>query len=836
MASPYKASFALAPSNTSILPGSLCNDLLIWTGNSNQNILFGVSNVNTYLSVSGAGDLALSGNLTFSNQLQLSGIMLTQRTSATINNATSQVTAIDGLTYLNGDVLISMSNNQGSNTIRFLQNSTEYMRISSNGYVGIRTSNPLYNLDVTGTTRIYNSNPDLILHTTMNDSNSTGSILFANSGGNFTHRIRRATRGIGSANADLIFSTGLSTEPSNLQDVLTIGRNCNVGIGTSNPSYPLHVMSNMQVQGVFSGNSNYLQHGRIYFNDTNFGIGCGNFSGSNAVGDNLYLWAFNGIGRDIVFSHPSVGLTNPGTWPIDMIIQGGTGYVGIGKSNPAYNLDVTGIIKIYNSNPDLILQTTNNAASNSGSILFQNSGGNYSWRIGRRGDNVANSGLPNLTFSGGSTTEPSNLTDIMALSPSGYIGIGTSNPSSLLHLATTVGLSNNISNIGGANLMTFSDDRNYTCDLYILCAPQASGGGVGWASKVLGVNISSTFSNNRPTKRTTLGGTVNSAAISLSADINPYAIGFHTASNATPVSSNLNLSMCITSAGNVGIGLSNPTQKLEVNGVINVFDSGNKSMSGGIATEVNGGLINFGINDTRFGSYNSANQYGIVRVDSRNAFPAIQFHTAGAGQASALVMSILANGNVGINDAAPNNKLVVNGSTWLNGATYINGDTRPSLDNTSSMGTATFRWNAVYAVNGTIQTSDEKDKDSIPLPYGINDLMKISTIKYKWKTQIDLPDDDPRKNYEYFGICARELDTIFPELVYNETEPFQINYSELMPICIKAIQDLKKEKDELSNSLIALETIINDKNNIILSMQTNIQSMQSNIDYLLNNK
>ena len=113
MSAPYKASFALAPSNTSILPGSLCNDLLIWTGNSNQNILFGVSNVNTYMSVSGTGNMSLSGNVAFSNQLQLSGIMLTQRTSAFTNNVTAQgTTAIDGFTYLNGNVLISMSNNQ----------------------------------------------------------------------------------------------------------------------------------------------------------------------------------------------------------------------------------------------------------------------------------------------------------------------------------------------------------------------------------------------------------------------------------------------------------------------------------------------------------------------------------------------------------------------------------------------------------------------------------------------------------------------------------------------------------------------------------------------------
>ena len=312
MSAPYKASFALAPSNNLILPGSLCNDLLIWTGNSNQNILFGVSNVNTYMSVSGNGNMSLSGNVAFSNQLQLSGIMLTQRTSAFTNNVTSQgATSVQGFSYVNGDVQITMSNIQ-SNAIRFLQNSTEYMRVSSNGYVGISTSNPIYNLEVNGS--------------------------------------------IGRSNLDLNFIT---------------------------------------------------------------------------------------------------------------------------------------------------------------------------------------------------------------------------------------------------------DNNGY---------------GFGFAAQVAG---------------------------------------------------------------------------------------------------------------TRY--------YHMI-IKNNQIFP----------------------GN----------------------------------DNNIVLGTSRSRWTAVYAVNGTIQTSDELDKNYVPLTYGLSALMNVSTIKYKWKSQDDLSEDDPKKNYEYFGICARELNELFPELVYNEQEPYQVNYSEIIPVCINAIKELKKEKDD----------------------------------------
>jgi hypothetical protein len=130
---------------------------------------------------------------------------------------------------------------------------------------------------------------------------------------------------------------------------------------------------------------------------------------------------------------------------------------------------------------------------------------------------------------------------------------------------------------------------------------------------------------------------------------------------------------------------------------------------------------------------------------------------------------------------------------------------RPPTDNTGSVGTQIERYAAVYATTGTIQTSDSAEKDSEPLQYGLADVEKISTIKYKWKSQAALADDDPDKHHEYYGVKADELDTLFPELVYNQQHPFQLNYSELIPVMINAIKELSAQVKELSAQVTELK-------------------------------
>jgi hypothetical protein len=143
------------------------------------------------------------------------------------------------------------------------------------------------------------------------------------------------------------------------------------------------------------------------------------------------------------------------------------------------------------------------------------------------------------------------------------------------------------------------------------------------------------------------------------------------------------------------------------------------------------------------------------------------------------------------------------------GKFYVNANAMsPWTDNNISLGSSGGRYTAVWAVNGAIQTSDSRFKDSTPLNYGLNEILQANTILYSWKTQASLPDTDPEKNFKYFGVCADELVNIMPELCYNENPdaPVQINYSELMPVCINAIKELSTRLQTAQNDIDLLES------------------------------
>ena len=117
--------------------------------------------------------------------------------------------------------------------------------------------------------------------------------------------------------------------------------------------------------------------------------------------------------------------------------------------------------------------------------------------------------------------------------------------------------------------------------------------------------------------------------------------------------------------GNVGIGTPLPGVLLDVNGVVGLKDGGNRSYYGGMVSETNATMVDFGINEdsgNRFGgTYNSTVQGGLFRVTTGNEL--FQFHGRIAGSAAAMLqlMSITSAGNVGINANSPQTRLDVNG-------------------------------------------------------------------------------------------------------------------------------------------------------------------------------
>lgn len=87
---------------------------------------------------------------------------------------------------------------------------------------------------------------------------------------------------------------------------------------------------------------------------------------------------------------------------------------------------------------------------------------------------------------------------------------------------------------------------------------------------------------------------------------------------------------------------------------------------------------------------------------------------------------------------------------------------RPGSDNSQPLGDASKRWSAVYAVNGTIQTSDQREKEQQRLLYDNEKAaaieLKSAMRAFKWKESVEKKGDDARW---HFGVMAQEVKNIF---------------------------------------------------------------------------
>jgi hypothetical protein len=144
----------------------------------------------------------------------------------------------------------------------------------------------------------------------------------------------------------------------------------------------------------------------------------------------------------------------------------------------------------------------------------------------------------------------------------------------------------------------------------------------------------------------------------------------------------------------------------------------------------------------------------------------------------------------------------------------------PWDNNITSCGSASYKWTAVYATNGTIQTSDETKKENImPVSYGLNEVMKLKPVSYQWKDKKALVG-----NGISLGFIAQDLENIIPDVVVHsklsdaeieslkknkgglpETDTYGVKYSELTPVLVKAIQDQQKIIEDLQKQINELK-------------------------------
>lgn len=113
------------------------------------------------------------------------------------------------------------------------------------------------------------------------------------------------------------------------------------------------------------------------------------------------------------------------------------------------------------------------------------------------------------------------------------------------------------------------------------------------------------------------------------------------------------------------------------------------------------------------------------------------------------------------------------------------------------LGGSSNRWGTVFATNGTINTSDIRIKSNvIPLDYGLNEIMRLEPIRYTM---------DGRDNR--LGLSAQAVNKVIPEATSNCEETSMIGTAglcptDLIPVLINAIKELKAEVDDLKRSVL----------------------------------
>jgi len=175
------------------------------------------------------------------------------------------------------------------------------------------------------------------------------------------------------------------------------------------------------------------------------------------------------------------------------------------------------------------------------------------------------------------------------------------------------------------------------------------------------------------------------------------------------------------------------------------------------------------------------------------------------------------------------------GVTYLNNYSgtlvYIKGMI-PVDNDTYDLGSSSYKWDDIYATNGTIQTSDRNEKNTIvDSDLGLSFVNKLKPVSYKYNG----------KTRTHYGLIAQDVETVLtdiskpttdfagfikearPDEFYKEAEPnipdgksegdlkaaahteYGLRYGEFISPLIKAVQELSAEVETLKTKVAALE-------------------------------
>ncbi|UCG23275.1 MAG: tail fiber domain-containing protein [Chloroflexota bacterium] len=130
-----------------------------------------------------------------------------------------------------------------------------------------------------------------------------------------------------------------------------------------------------------------------------------------------------------------------------------------------------------------------------------------------------------------------------------------------------------------------------------------------------------------------------------------------------------------------------------------------------------------------------------------------------------------------------------------------NGHVLPGADAAYTLGDEDDRWAAVFAANGTIQTSDGRWKENVSdLEAGLNEIRRLRPVTFNW---IGNPEDG-----QHYGLIAQELAEVLPEIVAgggDAGQPLGMNYAEMVPVLVNAVQEQQAQIESQADQIASLE-------------------------------
>ena len=423
----------------------------------------------------------------------------------------------------------------------------------------------------------------------------------------------------------------------------------------------------------------------------------------------------------------------------------------------------------------------------------------------------------------------------------GNVGIGTSNPTTKLDISGSgdqlMKITSTNANIAGINLIRTGSSQ------------------VDWTMRNSSGNLYFSYSNDdmatlndalvirgTPAGRVGIGVTTPTELLDVNGNIRlreNASVGTWSNNSLSLITNSLSR-ITVQSDGRVGIGTATPT------GLLTVEGGGAGLGYAGLYvnnTHASGIALHAKANSTDAAMVVTQNGTGIIArfFDGGNS-DVVRIDNGGGGHKGAIrLFGSNTSSSFGGFVSGENNFGLVLGHYYSGSPYAIANAYRPTsstssfapyLDNTTSLGVATYRWTAVFAVNGTIQTSDRNKKENIrDISYGLDALMSLKPVSFRWK------DNACRVGTgNSMGFIAQDLEQIIPDAVVHsitsddeiqiarkekgielERETYGVKYTELIPVLVKAIQEQQAIIEKQQQQIDYLQQQLNKLLNIQLS-------------------